>query len=119
MNKQIKESVCHRGRGEIRRPRQQLIHFLLKRRSLLIQKHLEHRDTSCLLSHEDVCQVNEHKHDTHFRRGHDLVRLLLVQVFYRLSKNSRVGVRQVSQRLIAGAVQLLRSRLHTKQNHVM
>lgn len=47
--------------------------------------------------------------NTHLSGGHDLIRLFLVQVFYRLGQNRRVGVGQVSQRFVAGVVKLLRS----------
>lgn len=65
------------------------------------------------------------KREAHFSRGHYLVGLFLIQVFYGVGKNSRVGVRQVGQRLVASVTQLLRSRLEGKytskkfQNYIL
>lgn len=45
--------------------------------------------------------------DTHSGRGHDLIGLFLVQVFYGLGENCRVSIGQVRQCFIASIIQLL------------
>lgn len=49
-------------------------------------------------------KLRRDKNDTHFSRGHYLIGLFLVKVFYSLGENSRVGVGQVTHRFIAGII---------------
>lgn len=64
--------------------------------------------------YEGLMKKTTGKHEAHFSRGHYLVGLFPVEVFYGAGKNSRVSVRQVGQCLIASVIQLLRSRLEAK-----
>lgn len=45
--------------------------------------------------------------DTYSSRGHNLIGLFLVQVFYSLGENLGVRIGQVRQCFIAGIIQLL------------